>query len=597
MTRDEVDAQLAGPRPEAGGRTRRGWRAAAVVVAVFSLGVVTTAVALQPPGVPRDALLPADGAMQAVEINGLPGQLETAALQGRQVRGLGGMGVLAVETVPAADLPGTTWWRLGFTLANPQPVAGSSGALVPTTEFVLLRGDADDLSLVAVSLQRAGWVYTDPVPLPASGEQELTGRYTPPSGTPGAHRTKVVTSTTDGCRKAELQSDLDGLELDLELELCDGRFVRFSVADRTGSASVYTAADSVATPFLGEVAGVESRPVEGGWQVSGAKLVVADSALGAVAAWDVSSYLDPVVLRDETAVVARLGSQDLIAVDPAWEDGGLARVRWVAHPGGIIRTLTAAGDLTVAATSERALVGYGPDGIRQWRRELSDLVVPPLVADGDLLYAATVDGWLTAVDLRTGEPRWQERIGAHLVTGPALVPDANGGVAAGAADGALVRLGADGARLWETRLASSRPAVERLAATADQVFSVSDQLRAHSGADGSEQWAVSLASATPVGLAATDTMVGLATGFGVWAFEPGQGGDLWWTPEAVGAIRGRGSVLFAFRPGNVDAALADRDSRATWAIPGLNPNRGRCMCAPTPDGWLFSTGTTLTRLR
>ena len=569
-----------------------------VVVVTFCLGVLTTAVALQPPRVPRDALLPADGAVQPVEVDGLPGQVETAALRGRQIRGLGGLGLLAGEAVSPDELANTQWWRLGFTVADPPPIEGRSGPLVPTTEFLLFRGDEEDLALVGVSLQHLGWVYTNAVPLPVDGEREVTGRYTPPSGQAGEHRTRVVSSTADGCRTSRIHSELDEATVDLELELCRGRFGRFTITIPGSGSSAFVAVDRATTGFAGELAAVESTPVEGRWGLHRAKLVAADSALGGAAAWDVSTYLDPVVLRDETAVVARQGSQDLIAIDPQWQDGGTARIRWVAHPGGVIRGLLAAGDLTVAATSERALVGYDSDGMRQWRRELPELVAPPMVTDSTgLLYAATLNGWVTAVELRTGELRWQVKVGDNLLTGPALVPAPGGGVVVGTAEGVILRLDAEGAVRWSIQSTGTRTAVELVTATADQVFTVSGGIRAHSAETGAEQWAVNLGSATPVGLTTTDTMVGLATSFGVWALEPETGETLWSTGDEVGAIRGRGGVLFSFRPGTVDAALADRGTRASWEVPGLSPSRGRCLCARTTDGWLFSTGTTVTRLR
>lgn len=583
------------PTAASGWRDRSGWLASTVVAATVVLGILTAAVALQPPRIPRDTLLPADGAVQAVEVEGLPGQLETAALRGGQVRGLGELGRLAAETVSASELDDAQWWRLGFTVAEPPPLTGPSGPLLPTTEFVLLRGSASELALVGVSLQHLGWVYTDPVPLPATGEQQLTGRYTTPSGRAGTHRTRVTASTTDGCRKAELNSQLDDLTVELGLELCQGRFVRFDIAIPGSGASDFVAVDRAPTPFTGELGTVASRPVERRWQVSSAKLVTADSALGGVSGWDVSSYLDPVVLRDQTAVVARYGSQDLIAIDPAWEDGDPARIRWVAHPGGIVRSLVAVGDLTVSATSERALVGYGPTGVRHWRLELPDLVAPPLVSDGALLYAATVNGWVTAVELRTGRPRWQQRVGDQLLTGPALAP--SGGVVVGTAVGELLRLTADGSTLWSLEGVGSRPAIEFVAATADQVFAVSGAVRGHAAGDGAEQWSVDLGGAAPLGLATPEGMVGLATGAGVWALDPADGGALWSVDPQAAAIRGRGGVLFAFGAGTVRAGLADPETSATWQIPGLSPHRGRCLCAATPDGWLFSTGTTLTRLR
>ncbi|MGC3952706.1 MAG: PQQ-binding-like beta-propeller repeat protein [Propionicimonas sp.] len=584
------------PAPPTPGPTRPvGWRSATVVALAFGFGLLTTAVALQPPRTPQDSLLPADGSVQAVEVEGEPGQVEWAALRGRQLRGLGALGRLATESVPAGELDATQWWRLGFTVADPPPILGGSGPLVPTTEFVLLRGSEHELSLVGVSLQHLGWVYTDPVPLPASGERQLTGRYTPPGGDPGEHRTRVLASTTGGCRTAEIHSTLGDLEVELGLELCQGRFVRFDIAIPGSGSSSFVAVDRPPTPFQGELTAVPSRPVEGGWQVSSAKLVAADSALGGAAGWDLSGYLDPVVLRDETAVVARYGSQDLIAVDPGWTDGDPARIRWVAHPGGVIRALSTTGDLTVAATSERALVGYGPDGIRHWRLELPDLIAPPLATDGDLLYAASVNGWVTAVEPRSGRQHWRQRVGDHLLTGPAPVP--SGGVVVGTAEGTLLRLAADGSVTWSEQLDDSRPAIESVATTGEQVFTVSGEVAARAVSDGSEQWAIDRGSAVPIDLATPTGLVGLATSYGVWALEPARGDTLWWLDQQVGAVRGRGGVLFSFSPGRVDAGLADRETRASWQLPGLNPNRGRCGCAATPDGWLFSTGTTLARLR
>lgn len=89
------------------------------------------------------------------------------------------------------------------------------------------------------------------------------------------------------------------------------------------------------------------------------------------------------------------------------KDAGM-KLAWVRRPGPTTLALLGAGDLVIAATSDRQLVAYDTDGLVRWQVTTSDIVgAPPVQLDPDTLVMVTLDGFLTARDLRTGEQKWR----------------------------------------------------------------------------------------------------------------------------------------------------------------------------------------------
>ncbi|MGD8214112.1 PQQ-binding-like beta-propeller repeat protein [Aestuariimicrobium sp. Y1814] len=88
-------------------------------------------------------------------------------------------------------------------------------------------------------------------------------------------------------------------------------------------------------------------------------------------------------------------------------DSGM-NLAWVRRPGEATIALLGAGDLVVAATSERRLVAYDVDGLLRWQVDTSDIAgLAPIQFDEDTLLLLTLDGFLTAFNLHTGEQEWR----------------------------------------------------------------------------------------------------------------------------------------------------------------------------------------------
>lgn len=142
-------------------------------------------------------------------------------------------------------------------------------------------------------------------------------------------------------------------------------------------------------------------------------------------------------------------------------------LRWRAHPGGTVLTATAFGDVVVATTSQRRVVGYGKDGVRRWQLDLDDVVLaaPTRAAPGQLALAS-LGGEIVVADLGSGRVRWRLRPGSDVGAAP-VVSDGVLVVADRAGD--LIGLEeSTGRELWRTTIISTR----FLAAHADQVVVV-----------------------------------------------------------------------------------------------------------------------------
>jgi outer membrane protein assembly factor BamB len=57
------------------------------------------------------------------------------------------------------------------------------------------------------------------------------------------------------------------------------------------------------------------------------------------------------------------------------------------------------------------------DGRRLWSTHVGD-VVAPLALDGGTVYAGTSEGWVVALDARTGRPRWRVRVPGAVRAAP-----------------------------------------------------------------------------------------------------------------------------------------------------------------------------------
>jgi outer membrane protein assembly factor BamB len=124
-------------------------------------------------------------------------------------------------------------------------------------------------------------------------------------------------------------------------------------------------------------------------------------------------------VRSESGLVIRpaIGG-DLVATTPktptAWTSV------WRAHPGGSVMTLSAFGNVIIATTSNRQMIGYSDVGVRLWQLPLDDLAptAPVRINDQD---AVIVDlaGAMRRFDLASGTVVWRHEIGSDVNVAPA----------------------------------------------------------------------------------------------------------------------------------------------------------------------------------
>ena len=118
----------------------------------------------------------------------------------------------------------------------------------------------------------------------------------------------------------------------------------------------------------------------------------------------------PVPLGNGFAVVNSL-NQQLVAFAPGiegQESPAALNLTWTRRPGPSTLGLLGVGDLVVAATSDRHLVAYDSAGLVRWQVDTTDVAgLPPVQVDETTMAVLTLDGWLSAHDLRTGEQVWR----------------------------------------------------------------------------------------------------------------------------------------------------------------------------------------------
>ena len=150
----------------------------------------------------------------------------------------------------------------------------------------------------------------------------------------------------------------------------------------------------------------------------------------------------PGVLRDGTLVYANRPGDDIVAVrtDRPWEP-----TVWRARPGGGILTAATLGSLTVAVTSERRAVAYGPDGEWLWTAPLTEIArTPPQEFDGGVL-VATIDGTVVLLDAQDGSRRWEHQAAGPFDLAPVVAGDS---IVVTDQTGQVSRLGVDGEPIW-----------------------------------------------------------------------------------------------------------------------------------------------------
>lgn len=283
-------------------------------------------------------------------------------------------------------------------------------------------------------------------------------------------------------------------------------------------------------------------------------------------------------------VLVRVSSaQDLVGLVPV-TGGAAVQSRWRAHPGGTVVSLTGFGDLLIAATSERTVVGYAATGVRLWTTELPDVAFSaPTVVD-DLVLITTLSGDVHALDRRTGTIRWHTALRSDIAPQTAVVADADRVVVMTRA-GDLVALATKGGEeLWRTEVDEGV-----LTALVDDQVMVADQraLWGLSAADGSTRWRART-DGTPHALQVDGARIL------VWAQQElisvGTDGDRHWVRPATAAAVLVGDSVVVMHGDQLQAVDASGATVASTEIPAENVGSNRQVIS-TPEGvWFFDTG-------
>ncbi len=230
----------------------------------------------------------------------------------------------------------------------------------------------------------------------------------------------------------------------------------------------------------------------------------------------------PGVLLDGTLVVALRGDNDVVAINPAATTGNLDRTVWRSHPGGVILSCVTLGQVTVATTSERRIVAYGPTGVVLWVVAAPDSVNQPAIAFGDQIVLTSVDGTVMVLDPATGRQVWVTKMPSEL----ALQPVASGDTMVVIDEnGTTVALGHDGHEVWRS---TEFPA--RVYAIVGGVVVVNERgastLRGYDLATGNKLWRswepdVIRSFSNLDGVVLADTVSGAK------AFDPATGAVVW----------------------------------------------------------------------
>ncbi|PZQ90394.1 MAG: hypothetical protein DI534_04055 [Leifsonia xyli] len=233
-------------------------------------------------------------------------------------------------------------------------------------------------------------------------------------------------------------------------------------------------------------------------------------------------------------------------------DGEAATRNWVASPGGDLLTVSAIGEVTLVATTERRLLAYDARGARLWASDFPDVVLakPAAAPDGDIV-AVSVDGTLRRIDLATGATLWSTALRTDVDEAPAV----GDGVAVVVDRGGAVRARAlsDGSARWTTELLGA----SRVAAGEGSVAvqGTSSDVWVLDPADGSERWhgtqrGVGRSILVAAGLVVSQT----GTETTAWTAELGREA---WASDATEALLADGECLALVGTSRLEVRAAD----------------------------------------
>lgn len=279
--------------------------------------------------------------------------------------------------------------------------------------------------------------------------------------------------------------------------------------------------------------------------------------------------------------VAIRGSGDLVGFTL---DQNAIQRRWRAAPGGLVTSLGAFGQVTVACTTARQLVAYDGDGRWLWTTDLPDVTREPLVQlDETTMVAAFMDGRVAAYDLRSGTLRWERQVDADLPVAPAV---ADGRVVVATSQGELSALDPRGEPLWSRTLPDR---IDRLATAGGLVFAsgnTSSRIYAWDAATGAPLWDWIERETRHQLLPFAGRLVVVADG-STYALDS-AGREAWRRPMAGSAVTD-GNTLFVVDAQSVGAFDADGRPVGSWPRPHYPDDPGRVWLAIDAAGRLVIT--------
>lgn len=245
-------------------------------------------------------------------------------------------------------------------------------------------------------------------------------------------------------------------------------------------------------------------------------------------------------------------------------------------------------DVIYVATADGNLVAVNPRGAPIWRRKLGSKMSASPVSGGEgVIYVTTVDGVLHALDASGGE-RWRFRSqGEFGLSTPAV--GAGGRVYVGSLDGHLYALHPDGSLAWRFQTGGAVQASPVIGSDSTIYVGSSDTRFYAIRPDGTERWHFS-ADREIWAAAALDTsgriLVGSVDGR---LYALGRNGELLWSfatdgPIVSGPIIGTDGTSYV---GDVDGRLyaVSHDGDLRWDF----PTGGLIQATPAigPDGTIY----------
>ncbi|MFT4167470.1 MAG: PQQ-binding-like beta-propeller repeat protein [Microlunatus sp.] len=191
------------------------------------------------------------------------------------------------------------------------------------------------------------------------------------------------------------------------------------------------------------------------WRRRDFRLTSADPTLGS-GMMTGSPGLLPSVVTASGLLIRPTNAEDLVAATPRTIDTWTTL--WRMHPGGTVLSLAAFGNVVVATTSRREVVGYTDTGLRLWTVALDDVVFRPAVrVDERRIAIGDAGGGVRVVDLRTGEQIWHAKVTDQL-SAP-LIASARAVIALDQGGTTTAFAPDTGDRLWSTEVSGTRGAI------------------------------------------------------------------------------------------------------------------------------------------